>query len=177
MHTADETAEIARELANVIHRIEKLANRYDENEEPDDIMSEVAYLRDTLETWPADRYERAEHNENINSLAEDAVWITRNLPDHTSSQTYARSYLDQFPEIEHRGIYRPAVNRWELTSINIRINYAPNIQLYYSGGDTVLVHTGEFHPWPWQTCVYAPHLAAELAVIIDTTKLQAGCQG
>ena len=167
MHTADETAEIARELANVIHRIEELSARYEENEEPDDIMSEVAYLRDEVATEPDYCVDLPHLQEHINSLAEDAVWITRNLPDHTSMQTYARSYLDQFAEIYYRGIYRPTVNRWELIGISIRINYAPHIQLYYSGGDTVVVSTGEFHPWPWETRVYAPHLAAELSAVID----------
>jgi hypothetical protein len=172
MKTETETA--ARICADIIHRLEKISARYEENEEPDDIMSEVAYLRETLETWPADRYERAEHNQNINSLAEDAVWISRNLPDHTSTQTYARSYLDQFAEIDYRGSYRPTVNRWELTGISIRINYAPNIQLYYCGGDTVLVRAGRWERDPYEIRIYAPHLATELAAIIDTTELQAG---
>jgi hypothetical protein len=175
MHTADETAEIARELANVIHRIEKISGRYEEYEETDDIMSEVAYLRDTLETFPADPYEH-QLREDINSLANDAVWITRNLPDHTSEQTYARSYLDQFAEIDYRGSYRPAVNRWELTGISIRINYAPNIQLYYCGGDTVLVRTGKWERDQYEIRIYAPHLTTELTSIIDTTELQAGCK-
>jgi hypothetical protein len=174
MKTETETA--ARICADIIHRLENISARYEENEEPDDIMSEVAYLRDEVATEPEYCVDLPHLQEHINSLAEDAVWISRNMPDHTSMQTYARSYLDQFAEIDYRGSYRPAVNRWELTGISIRINYAPNIQLYYCGGDTVLVRTGKWERDPYEVRIYAPHLTTELAAIIDTTELQAGCR-
>jgi hypothetical protein len=167
MKTETETA--ARICADIIHRLEEIAARYEENEEPDDIMSEVAYLRDEVVTEAEYFVDLPHFHEHINSLADDAVWISRNMPDHTSMQTYARSYLDQFAEIDYRGSYRPAVNRWELTGISIRINYAPNIQLYYCGGDTVLVRTGKWERDQYEIRIYAPHLATELAAIIDTT--------